>query len=57
MSRKTKPRVILGRKIQLGLRVLTLLGALGSLFCAIVIKNAAVSVIWIVRVGVSVSGI
>lgn len=57
MSRKTKPRVILGRKIQLGLRVLTLLGALGSLFCAIVIKNAAVSVIWIVRVGVSVSEI
>lgn len=53
MSRKTKPTVILTRKIQLGLRVFTLLGALGSLFCAIVIKNAAVSVIWIVRVGVS----
>ncbi|KAH8424796.1 uncharacterized protein LDX57_002539 [Aspergillus melleus] len=55
MSRKTKPRIILARKVQLGLRVLMLLGALGSLFCAIVIKNAAVSVIWIVRVGPAVA--
>jgi hypothetical protein len=53
MSPYTKNRVIYGRKAQLGLRILQLIGALGSLFCAIVIKNAAATVIWIVRVGVS----
>ncbi|KAG2012368.1 hypothetical protein GB937_007198 [Aspergillus fischeri] len=51
MSPSTKGRVVYGRKIQLGLRVLALLGALGSLFCAIVIKNVAVTIIWIIRVG------
>ncbi|RHZ64440.1 uncharacterized protein CDV56_107210 [Aspergillus thermomutatus] len=51
MSPRTKGRVFYGRKVQLGLRVLALLGALGSLFCAIVIKNVAVSIIWIIRVG------
>ncbi|GFF40870.1 hypothetical protein IFM58399_06070 [Aspergillus lentulus] len=51
MSPSTKGRVFYGRKVQLGLRVLALLGALGSLFCAIVIKNVAVTIIWIVRVG------
>lgn len=53
MSLHTKSRVIYGRKVQLGLRVLALIGALGSLFCSIVIKNAANTIIWIVRVGVS----
>ena len=53
MSPRTKPKVFYGRKIQLGLRILSLIGALGSLFCAIVIKNVAVSIIWIIRVGVS----
>lgn len=53
MSPKTKGRVLFGRRIQLGLRVLTLLGAAGSLFCAIVIQNLATSLIWIIRVGVS----
>ena len=53
MSPKTKGRVVYGRKVQLALRVLALAGAIGSLFCSIVIKNAAVTVIWIVRVGVS----
>lgn len=53
MSPSTKGRVFYGRKVQLGLRVLALLGGLGSLFCAIVIKNVAVSIIWIIRVGVS----
>lgn len=53
MSPKTKGRVKYGRKIQLGLRVLALLGAIGSLFCAVVIKGAA-AIIWIIRVGVSI---
>ncbi|KAE8145982.1 hypothetical protein BDV25DRAFT_163419 [Aspergillus avenaceus] len=55
MSPNTKGRVLLGRKVQLGLRVLQLIGALGSLFCAIVIKNAAATMIWIVRVGPAVA--
>lgn len=53
MSPNTKGRVTYGRKIQLGLRVLALLGALGSLFCAVVIKGA-VAIVWIIRVGVSI---
>ncbi|RAL17779.1 uncharacterized protein BO97DRAFT_402279 [Aspergillus homomorphus CBS 101889] len=55
MSLHTKSRVIYGRKVQLGLRVLALVGALGSLFCSIVIKNAATTIIWIVRVGPAVA--
>ncbi|KAI3132417.1 hypothetical protein CBS147326_5308 [Penicillium roqueforti] len=51
MSYKTKNRVKYARGSQLALRVLSLLGALGSLFCSIVIKGAAVTVIWIIRVG------
>ncbi|KAL4803553.1 hypothetical protein BDV18DRAFT_145014 [Aspergillus unguis] len=51
MSPRTKPKVLYGRRIQLGLRILELVGALGSLFCAVVIKNVAASIIWIVRVG------
>ena len=53
MSYKTKDRVKYARGSQLGLRLLSLLGALGSLFCSIVIKGAAVTIIWIIRVGVS----
>jgi hypothetical protein len=53
MSPSTKGRVFYGRKVQLGLRVLALLGALGSLFCAIVIRSVAITIIWVVRVGVS----
>ncbi|KAB8278558.1 hypothetical protein BDV30DRAFT_203216 [Aspergillus minisclerotigenes] len=55
MHPNTKNRVIYGRKVQLGLRILQLIGALGSLFCAIVIKNAAAALIWIVRVGPAVA--
>ncbi|OQE34685.1 hypothetical protein PENCOP_c016G01651 [Penicillium coprophilum] len=51
MSYKTKDRVKYARSSQLALRVLTLLGALGSLFCSIVIKGAATTVIWIIRAG------
>ncbi|KAJ5437661.1 hypothetical protein N7445_006205 [Penicillium cf. griseofulvum] len=51
MSYKTKDRVKYARASQLALRVLTLLGALGSLFCSIVIKGAATTVIWIIRAG------
>lgn len=53
MSPKTKGCVLFGRRLQLGLRVLTLLGAAGSLFCSIVIKNVPASIVWIIRVGVS----
>ncbi|KAL4879162.1 hypothetical protein BJY04DRAFT_103787 [Aspergillus karnatakaensis] len=55
MSPRTKPKIIYGRKVQLGMRVFELIGALGSLFCAIVIKNVAASIIWIVRVGPAVA--
>ncbi|KAJ5519474.1 hypothetical protein N7453_001896 [Penicillium expansum] len=51
MSHKTKDRVKYARSTQLALRVLAFLGALGSLFCSIVIKGAAVTVIWIIRAG------
>ncbi|KAJ5973098.1 uncharacterized protein N7479_003016 [Penicillium vulpinum] len=51
MSYKTKDRVKYARTTQLVLRVLNLLGALGSLFCSIVIKGAATSIIWIIRAG------
>ncbi|KKK23947.1 hypothetical protein P175DRAFT_0503054 [Aspergillus ochraceoroseus IBT 24754] len=55
MGPRTRTKVFWGRKIQLGLRVLALLGALGSLFCAIVIKNVPSRIIWIVRAGPSVA--
>ncbi|KAJ5363475.1 uncharacterized protein N7496_009188 [Penicillium cataractarum] len=51
MSPHTKNRVNYARRTQLALRVLTLLGALGSLFCSIVINNVATTVIWIIRAG------
>lgn len=53
MSPHTKNRVNFARRTQLALRVLTLLGALGSLFCSIVINNVATTVVWIIRAGVS----
>ncbi|KAJ5569451.1 uncharacterized protein N7459_008881 [Penicillium hispanicum] len=51
MSSNTKNRVKYARGTQLGLRAITLLGALASLFCSIVIKGAATTVIWIIRAG------
>lgn len=54
MSPNTKKHVKWARGTQLGLRAVTLLGALASLFFSIVIKNAAVTIIWIMRAGVSV---
>jgi len=53
MNPNTKNRVKYTRGTQLGLRVLTLLAALGSLFCSIVIKNASAAIIWVIRAGVS----
>ncbi|KAL3462912.1 hypothetical protein BJX64DRAFT_258412 [Aspergillus heterothallicus] len=55
MSPRTKGKVFYGRRVQLGLRVLELIGALGSLFCSIVIKGVATSIIWIIRVGPAVA--
>lgn len=54
MSTNTKKHVTWARGTQLGLRSVTLLGALASLFFSIVIKNAATTIIWIMRAGVSV---
>ncbi|KAJ5407705.1 hypothetical protein N7509_001588 [Penicillium cosmopolitanum] len=51
MSPNTKKHVKWARGTQLGLRAVTLLGALASLFFSIVIKNAAVTIIWIMRAG------
>ncbi|CAG8076536.1 unnamed protein product [Penicillium salamii] len=51
MNPRTKDRVKYARTAQLVLRVITLLGALGSLFCSIVIKGAAATIIWIIRAG------
>ncbi|GES57153.1 hypothetical protein ATEIFO6365_0001044000 [Aspergillus terreus] len=55
MSPRTKAKVFYGRKVQLGFRVLALLGALGSLFCAIVVKNVPAVMVWIIRVAVTVA--
>ncbi|KAL3474989.1 hypothetical protein BJX99DRAFT_230697 [Aspergillus californicus] len=55
MSPRTKGKVFWGRKVQLALRVFALMGALGSLFCSIVISNAATTIIWIIRVGPAVA--
>ncbi|KAJ5923863.1 hypothetical protein N7466_008050 [Penicillium verhagenii] len=51
MNPKVKKWIKGARGTQLGLRSITLLGALASLFCAIVIKNANTTVIWIMRAG------
>lgn len=56
MSPRTKGRVKYARLTQLIFRVLALLGALGSLFCGIVIKNASTVVIWIMRIVVGFPG-
>lgn len=55
MSPRTKGQVLYGRRIQLGLRVLALVGALGSLFCSIIITGLSAAIVWIIRVGVSES--
>ncbi|KAF9893664.1 hypothetical protein FE257_009832 [Aspergillus nanangensis] len=55
MSPRTKGKVVYGRKIQLGLRVLALIGALGSLFCAIIVKNVPATIVWIIRVAPGVA--
>ncbi|KAJ5651420.1 uncharacterized protein N7484_005143 [Penicillium longicatenatum] len=51
MNPKVKKWIKGVRGTQLGLRSITLLGALASLFCSIVIKNADTTVIWIMRSG------
>ena len=55
MNPRTKGQVLYGRRIQLGLRVLALVGALGSLFCSIIITGLSAAIVWIIRVGVSES--
>ena len=53
MSPRTKGTVKNLRWIQLGLRVLTLIGALGMLFVVICVQGTSGSVGWIIRVAVS----
>ncbi|KAL4893142.1 hypothetical protein BDV59DRAFT_202119 [Aspergillus ambiguus] len=55
MSPRTKAKVFYGRKVQLVLRILSLLGALGALFCAIVVKNVPAVMVWIIRVAPAVA--
>lgn len=52
MSRHTKARVTHTRRFQLFLRVLSVLGALGILFCVICINHTDVALGWIIRVAV-----
>jgi hypothetical protein len=56
MSRHTKARVTHTRRFQLFLRVLSVLGALGILFCVICINHTDVALGWIIRVAVSRPG-
>lgn len=53
MSRHTKARVTHTRRFQLLLRVLSVLGAIGILFCVICINHTDVALGWIIRVAVS----
>ena len=55
MSPKTGDRVKHSRLVQLVVRVLTLLGTLGLLFCVIVINKTSSSVAWIIRVAPAVA--
>ncbi|KAJ5604401.1 hypothetical protein N7510_009555 [Penicillium lagena] len=51
MSPNTKSRVKYARSAQLVLRLVTFVGALGSLFCSIVVTHVPTTVIWIIRAG------
>ena len=55
MHPSTKMRVKRLRSVQLGLRLLELVGALGLLFCAISINKTTGAVSWIVRVAPAVA--
>ncbi len=54
MSPNTYTKVRYSRRVQLGLRILALLGALGLLFCVIAIKGTSGSLGWIIRIAPSV---
>jgi uncharacterized membrane protein len=56
MSRHTKARVTHTRRFQLLLRILSVLGAIGILFCVICISHTDVALGWIIRVAVCQSG-
>ncbi|KAJ5729490.1 uncharacterized protein N7483_003998 [Penicillium malachiteum] len=51
MNPRTKSWVKGVRWTQVFLRSITLLGALASLFCSIVVKDVATTVVWIIRAG------
>ncbi|EED15441.1 conserved hypothetical protein [Talaromyces stipitatus ATCC 10500] len=55
MSRHTKARVTHTRRVQLLLRILSVLGAIGILFCVICISHTDVALGWIIRVAPSVA--
>lgn len=54
MSPRTKDKVKWVRLTQLFIRILSLLGAGGMLFCVICIKNTDSSTSWIIRVPVCI---
>lgn len=55
MSPNTKSKVKYSRQVQLGLRLLELLGTLGILFCVIAIKGTSGTLGWIIRVAPGVA--
>ncbi|KAJ5484161.1 hypothetical protein N7539_005957 [Penicillium diatomitis] len=55
MSSRTKNAVVYIRRVQLVLRIFAFTGALGSLFCSIVMTNVATTIIWILRVAPGVA--
>ncbi len=55
MSPNTNSKVKYTRQVQLALRLLALLGALGILFCVIAIKGTSGSLGWIIRVAPAVA--
>lgn len=55
MSPRTKVRVKRTRLLQLLLRIASLVGALGALFCVICINGTGVSVGWIIGVAVRIA--
>lgn len=52
MSRHTKARVTHTRRVQLLFRIISVIGAIGILFCVICISNTGVALGWIIRVAV-----
>ena len=55
MSKGSKKRVLVARKVQLGWRVLQWVAAMGCLVCVAMVKGAPDTQSWILRLPVSIS--